>query len=343
MDAKKTLHPEGPSGLLRAVIVIGSLAAVFAMGWHLTLRSWYLSLIYALLVWVGARSVLGWSRKKTVGSETPTGRDQRIIGIALLAAVLVQFSLKVYVEFSWLWSIVIALAVLFAILLLARGSRAVGESFLKMEPTWLFGNLPPLDLKYAGRAGGQPSGRYARSMPQLLRDNLVVGINGQAFSLGDRFETDRLALANFEECGSVALVRARALPDQVVLATKRCVARSFGGEFTVATIAKENTPPSTMIVSTAFLYYGKGNPLEPLRLQRIAIVAAGGEMWLDAVTQRFAKLASEMLGESLLGSGGQRIWDASGTYMVLKEEEWKGLHRTTIIWTGENLDIGGPR
>ncbi len=335
MKASKTSHREGQSGPLRAVIVISSLAAVFAMGWHLTLKSWHLSLIYALLVGVGARGILGgWSRKKTVGSETPTGREQRTIGISLLAAVLVQFSLKFYLEFSWLWSIVIALVVLVVITGVDGLLKMAGASALK-DPTWLFGNLPPLELKHPDRPVGLRSSRLAAYVPQLSRDNLVVHINGQAFSLGDRFEADRLALANLEKCGSVALVRARALPNQVVLASRRCVVRSFGGEFTVATLAKENTPPSVMIVSTAFLYYGKGNPLEPLRLQRIAVVAAGGGQMLGAVSERFAKLASEMLGESLLGSGGQRIWDASDSCLALKEEEWKDLHRATIIWTNE--------
>lgn len=342
MRASKRPHPEGHSGLLRLVTVGGSLVAIFAMVWTLRTHSWSLAAIYALLVLTATLGVSrSWIEQKASDGETPPLRDQRLVSVAYLAAILVQFSLKFYLEFSWLWSIVVALVVLVVVVVVEALLRTAGASVLN-DPTWLFGNLPPLELKHPDRAGAQLSG-LAGSMPQQTRDNLVVDINRQTFSLGDGFEAGRLALANFVECKSVALVRARAAPNQIALITSRCVAQSFGGEFTVATLMKENTPPSVMIVSTAFLYYGKRNPLEPLRLERIAVVVAGGDRMLGTITRGFAMLATEMLGESILGSRGQRIWEAGDLFLVLEEQEWKDLRRATIIWTSESLDKGGAR
>lgn len=343
MNAPPKLHSRRPLGkLLGVIIAIGC----FAVGMLVQSRtgSWLLTLVYALVVAEGALEILrsGPLRLRTE-SETASGRDERLAGISLLAAVAVQFSLKFYFGFSWIWSIVIAVAAGLVIALFSQALKVGRASLLKADFTWVFGNLPPLEMKRRRRSDWTPSSRSAGAGSHRLRGELIVHINGQAFSLSDEFEVDKLLPANLEKCGSVDLVRARALPNQVVVVARRCVVRSFGGEFTAVTLLKENTPPSMKSVTGAFLYFGKASPLEPLRLERIAVVVAGGEHMLRTITRQFSKLASEMLGESLNGSRGQRMWDAGDLFLVLEKEAWEDLRRATITWTCEDLDVGGTR
>jgi hypothetical protein len=247
--------------------------------------------------------------------------------------------------FPWLWSIVIGLAVLLVIGLVVELPRVARSYFLEAGPTWALGNLPPLELRSrvaSGRGTWRASGRDGGSMPQPPRDGLAVHINGQAFSLGDRFQIDKLFPANFGEGGSVDRVRAGALPHQTMLVAKHCVAKAFGGEFAVAPLMRGKGPSPAMADTTAFLFFAKpdpAGPLEPSGLERITIVMAGGGLALTTVTRHFAALASEMFGEPLVRPRGQRIWKAGDVFLLCDEEEWKGLRRTTFVWTRESLDI----
>jgi hypothetical protein len=246
-------------------------------------------------------------------------------------------------ESSLLWPIVIGLAGLLVFGLLRRLLRAARDSLLEAGPTWLFGNLPPLDVKSRSASnptGRPPSGGGVGSLRQGPRDSLSVFINQQDFTVGDRFAIDKLFPAGFDEAGSVVRVQAGALPHQTLLVATHCVARSFGGEFTVAPLMRGKDPSPASADSTAFLYFAKPDPARPLelgRLERITVVVAGGYLMLNAVTKRFAQLASEMFGGPLSGSRKQRIWRAGDRFLVCEEEEWKDLRRATFIWTSEEL------
>jgi hypothetical protein len=305
------------SGLLFEVVCS---VAFVATGWYLRVGmvlSWPLTVVYALLVSVGLRSVLRiWTRK--------TSREGAV-GVSLLVAVLLQFALKFQFGFSWPGSIAIGVAVLVVAGLVVAGLEWVRASVAEVGPIWAFGKLPGLEVK-------APSAGRLRTMPANRNESLTVHINQQDFSLGDRFRADKLALAGFEEGGSVARVQAGALPGQTLLAAKHCVAKSFGGEFIVVTLNKESTSPSLRSVSAAFLFFREG-------LERISIVVAGGSLMIDQVTHRFAELAREMCGQPSAGARGQQIWRAGDCFLVCADERWKGLRRATFIWTSEDLGI----
>jgi hypothetical protein len=266
-------------------------------------------------------------------------------GIALLGAALVQLVLRFLVGFSWFSSIVIGLAVLAGVGLLATLLIVASTRYLKEDVTWLFGNLPPLELRSRsspGRTTARSSGRPVRRTPQDGADPLSVQINSQSFSLGGRFEADKLFLAGFDKAGSVARVRSNALPGQTVLVARQCAARSFGGEFGVAPLAKGNMTSPAKADTTAFLYFGKPDPTRPFPppgIERISVIAAGGRLTLDFVTGHFARLATEMFGEPHRGPRAQRIWPAGDLFLVCEEEEYKDLYRSTFTWTTEDLDV----
>ncbi len=276
----------------------------------------------------------------------PLRQASVIAGACVVAAALVQVSLKFYWGFSWIWSIVIGLSLLFAVGLLAVLVKIRRSFHLETGITWIFGDLPPLDLRSRdapGRDLARPSGSPAMLMPQDSKEAFSVHINDQAFSLGGRFEADRLFLADFDEGGSVARVRARALPEQTMLMARHCIARSFG-DFIIAPGTKGEASSPAAVDVTAFLFFALAHTAgvpEPGRLVRITIVAAGGRNVLDAVTRSFVDKASKMYGEPHMGSRSRRIWRAGGCFLVCEEEEYKDLQRSTFIWTMEDLDIPG--
>ena len=281
-------------------------------------------------------------------AERPSTRrfGAAIAGISLLVAVLVQLSLRFYLGFSWFWSIVIGVAVLIVIGLLAALPVLTYTYAREAGVIWVFGNLRPLDLRNLAepsRTAARTSGRPARPMPHDWRETLSVQINTQSFSLGGPFDAEKLFFANFEKAGSVARVRAAALPGQTMLIANQCVVRTFGDEFIVTPLAKGDISSPVTSDTTAFLFFAEpdpSRPIAPIGLERITIVVAGGWLTLDLVTKRFVDLASELFGEPHRGSRGQRIWHAGDLCLVCEVEQYKELHRSTFIWTTEDFHVG---
>lgn len=350
MTKQKKAYTEVKDLLLEIAIGIVSVALMYCIGWYLRMKmelSLPLTIVYALLIPACVQGSLFRPLIAMKISKGKTDKEQtETIAFFILPAVLVQFSLKFYLGVSWFWSITAALIVLLVFKLLAGLKKWAGSKVMEAGPTWAFGNLPPLDLKsseqFIGRAA--PSRRHGSSMPQIYCETLAVYINKRRFALDDRMDVEALALAGFDEGGSVARVQARALPDQSLLVSKHCVAQSFGGEFTVVTLMNTKNPNSATADTTAFLFFSKldtERPLGRVKLERIVIVVAGGPDMLDHVTKNFIQLASEMFGKPLSGSRGQRLWRAGENFLVCEQEKWKALKRTTFTWTSEELAIRG--
>jgi hypothetical protein len=317
-----------------AVVVL--VAAGWAMKTQMEL-SWVLVIVYVLLLAPGLLGLLLFFTKKYAPEAAKEEGLGPGIAVSLLASVTTQFVLRFFAGFSWTGSILIGLGVLLVPAVLFALARVVKKRVLDAGPAWAFGNLPSLDLgdeSDPARSALEVTRFYRQASLRDPSRSLAVQVNDVEFYPGEPLMAEKLEVARFERAGTMAQVQARAQGGQKVFVTKRCKARSFGGEFIAGTLMKEDTPPPVISDLTTYLFFGDGG------LERITLVLAGGRSSIDGRARSLSRLASEMWGQPDSGSRGQDTWRSGPFSLVSEVESWKVLRRGTFTWTLETLESG---